>query len=81
MVKRDRQYAHNVTMKPVRATIVALEQQLSIKPIYSKCVFVTSGTQHAMRLHHIAICGLSVCTIFLLHYLITGTILEIRNGY
>jgi hypothetical protein len=31
---------------------------------YSECVFVALGTQHAMRVNHIASCGLHRSTIF-----------------
>ena len=43
---------------------------------YSECVSVALGTQHAMRMRHIVICGLSGPTSTFPHYLINGTILE-----
>ena len=36
----------------------------AISITYSKCVYVTLGIQHAIRMHHIAICDLSGCTTF-----------------
>ena len=41
---------------------------------YSEYAFVDLSIQNAMRMRHIAICGLSRSTIFFAHYLINGTI-------
>ena len=43
---------------------------------YSECVSVALGTQHAMRMRHIVICGLSHSTPFFQIYLIIDTIIE-----
>jgi len=42
--------------------IFTLEKSISVT--YSECMFVALVTQHAMRIRHIAICGLPGCTIF-----------------
>ena len=57
-VKKDR----NVTLRRVRATIVALEGQQVLHRL-SVC-FLAFVTQHAMRNSHIVICGLSGSTVF-----------------
>jgi len=46
------------------------------KAINITCTLVALGIQHAMRMRHIVICGLSATTKMFPHYLIEGTILE-----
>jgi hypothetical protein len=54
---QDKQCTYNVTMMCFRSTIVAVEKQ-KVLHIYSECVSVALVTQHAMRMRHIAVCGL-----------------------
>jgi hypothetical protein len=59
----DRQCTYNVTLRHVRATIVAVGNQYYI---FQECVFVALGTQTEMRMCHFIAC-------------INGTILERKN--
>jgi hypothetical protein len=61
----------NVTLRRVRAKVVAVEKAISIK--YSECVLVALGIHHAMRMRHIFICG-PPDSIFSPHYLMKGTL-------
>jgi hypothetical protein len=45
----------------VRETIVAVKK---ISIIFSECVFVALGFQHALRMRHDVVCGLPRSTLF-----------------
>jgi hypothetical protein len=53
---------YNVTLKRVRAIIVAVEKAINIT--YFECMCVDLGIRHAVRVRHIVICELLGSTIF-----------------
>jgi hypothetical protein len=53
---------YNVTLRRVHATVFAVEKTIIIT--YSECMIMALGSQHAMRVRHIVICGLSSSTVF-----------------
>jgi hypothetical protein len=61
-------------MRRFRATIVAAEAQWVLHTL-SVCVCAALGIHHAMRMHHIVICGLSGSKYFFT-YLINSIIFE-----
>jgi len=54
---------YDLTWRHVRTAIVAMDKQ-QVVHILSVCVCVVLVIRHAIRLRHIAICGLSCSAIF-----------------
>jgi len=52
---------YNVTLRFVRVTVVIVEKQCLI---CTEGAFVALVIQHEKRMGHVAICGLSGCTVF-----------------
>jgi hypothetical protein len=68
---------YDVTLRRVRATIVAVEKQ-QIFDIPSVCVFVVLCIRREMRMPHIAICGLFSSTLFF-HIIFQTTRFSIKS--
>jgi len=61
VLKQDRQCAYNVILRYVHKPLL---QYKAISDTYSEGVSVALGTQHAMRMYNIVICGLHGSTKF-----------------
>ena len=60
--EKERQFTHNDKIKARSCNHCGTGKAISTT--YSQCAFVALGIQHAMRMHHIVICGQHNCTVF-----------------
>jgi len=67
-IQQDSQCTYNVTLRCGRTAIVAVEKQWILRNL---SVFATLVIQHAMRMHHTAICGLPRSAMFIFFFWFT----------
>jgi len=73
LVQTREQCRWNVTLRRFRITIVAVV-------LHILSVSIVLGSQHAMRMRLIVICGMSGTTLFFFHTIINGTDFEKKSN-